>query len=106
MKMRHAALICYLMGYLSSLLFCMAMPLRGQSTDATITGQITDPQGRVVPDVEVDAVNIGTNIKYSSKTNGSGIYVIPDLPPGNYRLVVRKEGFHEINKTDIVLHVQ
>jgi hypothetical protein len=89
--------------------FCLALvavSVSAQTTDATLEGQVADVQGKVVPEVEVDAVNIDTNVKYPTKTNGSGIYVIPDLPPGNYRMVVRKDGFHEINKTDIVLHVQ
>jgi len=32
--------------------------------------------------------------------------VISDLPPGRYRLLVRKEGFKEINKVNLELHVQ
>jgi len=75
-------------------------------TNATINGQITDAQGKIVPAVEVQAVNIDTSVAYPAKTNGSGIYVIQDLPPGEYRLVVRKDGFKEINKTGLVLHVQ
>ena len=46
------------------------------------------------------------NIVYPTKTNGSGIYAIPSLPPGRYRLVVRKDGFKGIDKTDITLNVQ
>ena len=80
--------------------------LRAQTTSATINGQITDAQGRAVPGVDVQAVNIDTSVVSSGKTNGSGIYAIPALPPGRYRLLVIKDGFKEINKTDIVLHVQ
>ena len=95
------------------LLFCLVLLVcsaaantDAQTTNATINGQITDPQGKIVPGVTVQAVNIDTNSVYPGKTNGSGIYVIPALPPGRYRLVVRKDGFKEINKTDLVLHVQ
>jgi hypothetical protein len=93
-------------------LFCMvlicigAVNLSAQTTSATINGQITDPQGGIVSGVEVQAVNIGTGVTNTTKTNENGIYVIPALPPGPYRLVVRKEGFKEINKTNLVLHVQ
>jgi hypothetical protein len=83
-----------------------ATSLSAQGTNAAINGQITDPQGRVVPDTEVQAVEIDTNVVYPTKTNGSGIYVIADVPPGMYRLMVRKAGFKVINKTDITLHVQ
>src|SRR6266851_7138514 len=83
-----------------------AKSLYAQGTSATINGQITDSQGRSVPAVDVQAVNIDTNVVYRGKTNDSGIYVIPSVPPGRYRLVVLRDGFKEINKTGLVLHVQ
>jgi len=88
------------------MLCCLATSLAGQSGRATITGQVTDIQGAVVDEVEVDVVNIDTGVSYRGKTNGSGIYVVPDLAPGNYRLVVRKDGFRTINKTGLDLHLQ
>jgi hypothetical protein len=83
----------------SSLLFA-------QGGSATLNGQITDPHGRVVPNVAVEAVNIGTNVVYSGKTNNDGIYTISSLPPGPYRVHVRRDGFKEINMTDLTLHTQ
>jgi hypothetical protein len=83
-----------------------ASDLQAQTTNATINGQITDPQSRAVPGVEVQAVNIDTNVVYPSQTNSVGIYAIPSILPGRYRIMVRKDGFKVINKTDIVLNVQ
>jgi hypothetical protein len=101
MMNRSWAFLCF------ALLICVsAGNLPAQTTNAAINGQITDPKGGVVPGTEVHAVNIDTNVVYPTETNGSGIYAIPALPPGRYRLVVRKDGFKEINKTDITLHVQ
>jgi hypothetical protein len=101
MMNRSWAFLCF------ALLICVsAANLPAQTTNATINGQITDPKGGVVPGTEVHAVNIDTNVVYPTKTNGSGIYAIPALPPGRYRLVVLKDGFKEINKTGITLHVQ
>ena len=105
MNRRYAVVFC-LAGCLGLLLCSSAAPLRAQGTSATINGRISDPQGNIVPGVDVRAVNIGTNVEYRSKTNEAGIYVIPELPPGHYRLAVRKEGFKEINKMDLILHVQ
>lgn len=86
--------------------FGTAPGLRAQASSATINGQITDAQGKIIPGVAVQAVNIDTNAIYPGKTNGSGIYNIPGIPPGRYRLVVRKDGFKEVNKTELVLQVQ
>ena len=57
-------------------------------------------------DAEVTIVNDATRIQYSSKTNGEGIYVVPNLQPGPYRLQVSKIGFKTLIKPDIVLNVQ
>jgi hypothetical protein len=101
-----ATRILILFIYFTTLACGGAVNLRAQTTTATINGQITDAQSRSVSGVDVKAVNIDTDISYSGKTNDSGIYLIPALPPGRYRLVVRKDGFKEINKTDLVLNIQ
>ena len=98
--------VLFLFACLILLIAGSARNLRAQTTSATINGQITDAQGKVVPGVAVQAVNIDTSAIYPGKTNGSGIYAIPGIPPGRYRLSVRKDGFKEINKTDLVLQVQ
>jgi hypothetical protein len=95
------AILCF------ALLICSgATSLQAQSTSAAINGLITDSQGKVVPNTEVAATNVDTNVAYPSKSNQSGIYVIAAIPPGRYRLMIRKDGFKEINKTDIVLNIQ
>jgi len=106
MKCRCSSLVFCLAAVLGAVLLAPVRPLRAQTTNATINGNVSDQQGSVIPGVEVTAINIDTNAQHNSSTNGVGIYVIPDLAPGRYRLVVRKEGFKEINKVGLVLHVQ
>jgi hypothetical protein len=55
---------------------------------------------------EVIAVNDVTGVQYTTKTNNVGVYVLPNLPPGPYRIQVSKVGFKTIIKPDIVLNVQ
>jgi len=67
-----------------ALIFALfSAPAFSQTGTATINGQITDPQGRIVPNVSVQAVNTATNVVYPGKTNSSGIYSIGSLPPGS-----------------------
>jgi hypothetical protein len=103
--MRHVPAATLLFGFLLSFL-CPLVALRAQSTSATINGQVTDAQGRAVPGVEVQAVNIDTAVTYRGRTNDSGIYAIPSISPGQYRLVVTKDGFKVINKTGLTLQIQ
>lgn len=80
--------------------------LLGQSTNAAITGQVSDPSKAVIVQARVRAINNDTNTQYEGLTNRSGTYLLPALPPGNYRVEVEKAGFRNIVKPDVVLHVQ
>jgi hypothetical protein len=77
-----------------------------QTANAAITGRITDPSKAVLVDAHVAAINTGTNVRYEGRTNNAGSYVIPELPPGPYRVEVEKAGFRTIIETGVVLHVQ
>lgn len=88
------------------LILCAAMIVSAQSTNATISGVVVDPAGKVIPDAEIEIVNDATGVHYSSATNGSGIYTVAILPPGGYRVQVSKIGFKTLIKPGIVLNVQ
>jgi len=77
-----------------------------QSTNATISGVVVDPAGKVIPDAAIEIANDATGVHYSSATNGSGIYTVTILPPGQYRVQVSKIGFKTLIKPGIVLNVQ
>ena len=77
-----------------------------QADTATISGVITDPSGAVVPGVEVRVTNADTNIGVSATSNDSGVYVVTGLKPGPYRIKVKKDGFNQIDLTDLTLNVQ
>jgi hypothetical protein len=77
-----------------------------QSPNGTISGIIQDPSERPIPGAEIIVVNDLTNIQYQTKTNDEGIYVVPDLPPGPYRIQVTKRGFKTLIKPGLILNVQ
>jgi hypothetical protein len=80
--------------------------LRSQSTDASLTGRITDPSRALIVDAKVTAINTGTNFRYETTTNASGEYHLANLPPGAYRLELEKPSFKKLIKPDVILHVQ
>src|SRR5208282_2886580 len=80
--------------------------LFAQSPDGNINGLVSDPSSAAVVGAEIVAVNDVTGVQYTTRTNAEGIYVIPNLPPGPYRLQVSKVGFKTLIKPDIVLNVQ
>jgi len=73
---------------------------------ATLTGRVTDTSGAVIAGVTVEATNVETNLTYPGMTNEEGLYNIPNLPPGTYRVIVQKFAFRTIVKPDVELHVQ
>ena len=94
--------IAFLFAYAVSL----ALPLAAQSPNGTINGLVLDPSNKVIAGADILVINDATGVKYSGKTNDDGIYVVPNIPPGAYRLQVSKVGFKTLIKPDIVLNIQ
>lgn len=92
--------------FLFACVVSLALPLVAQSPNGTINGLVLDSSNRVIAGADVLVINDVTGVRYSSKTNNEGIYVVPNLPPGPYRLQVSKVGFKTLIKPDIVLNVQ
>jgi len=67
----------------------------GQTTFATITGSVTDPNGSAITGVTVDVVHLGSNYRYTTKSNDAGIYTISQLREGVYNLRATIPGFKE-----------
>lgn len=80
--------------------------LRAQSTNASLTGRITDPSKALIVDAKIAAVSVGTNSRYETRSSGSGEYYLTNLPPSMYRIEVEKAGFKKLVRPDVVLHVQ
>jgi outer membrane receptor protein involved in Fe transport len=80
--------------------------LQAQSTNATVTGRVTDPSKAVIADAKVTLISIATNLRYEGTTNATGTYYVTNLPARTYRMEVEKPGFKTVIKPDIVLHVQ
>ena len=67
---------------------------KGQTISGTIVGTILDEQGGILSGVGVTATNAETALSYQGVTDASrGMFVIPEVPPGNYRLRAQFSGF-------------
>jgi hypothetical protein len=80
--------------------------LFAQSPNGNINGLVSDPSSAAVVGAEIVAANDVTGVQYTTKSNSEGIYVLPNLPPGPYRVQVSMIGFKTLIKPDILLNVQ
>jgi hypothetical protein len=69
----------------------------------TIGGTVTDPSRAVLPSAKVTIIQEGTGFSRTVNTNSAGYYVVPSLPPSNYRLEVEVPGFQKYVQEGITL---
>src|SRR5215469_15393989 len=83
-----------------------APPLHAQAVSiATVTGRVTDEQGAIVPGANIKITRIDTGTVNTSASNGNGIYTLPSLPIGEYRLEATARGFQTYVQSGILLRV-
>lgn len=68
------------------------------SSSSDAAGTVSDASGAKVPGATVHLINTGTKAERTTKTNDSGDWSIPNVPPATYTLRVEKEGF----KTSVI----
>jgi hypothetical protein len=74
------------------------------STGGSVSGNVRDPQGSLVPNAKVTIINAETNLRYSISTSADGVYSFRDVPIGKYELEVETPGFKRYRQTGIVLN--
>ena len=77
-----------------------------QSDTATVSGLVTDSKGAVLVGAQVRAVNLDAGTRSTAFTNQNGVYVLHNLRPGQYRLIVDNQGFQQIVLVGLVLSAQ
>jgi hypothetical protein len=90
--------------FLSAILFGTC-PVWGQAVTATLLGTVTDASGVVVPNANVIVVETATGVVHKGATNIDGIYTIPYLLPGTYRVDVEVTGFNKFSRENVELKV-
>jgi outer membrane receptor protein involved in Fe transport len=87
-------------------LFLIGGVLQAQEVTATLLGQVTDSTGAVVPGAVLTLTNTDKNLVVGTvKSDAKGEFTATLLPIGSYAILVQHEGFKELRRTGVELHV-
>src|SRR5260370_37273493 len=92
-------------GLAGAVLSSLAIPLSAQLTEATLKGVVTDAGGKLITGSPVKAKNEDTGQTRSGVTDDRGVFVMPELPPGVYKVSVTAPGFKTFEQKDLQLKV-
>jgi Carboxypeptidase regulatory-like domain len=76
-----------------------------QDVNASLSGEVTDPAGAVIPGAKVALINETSGARLDFQTDASGEYNFRDLPPGIYDLSVTAPAFESYERKGIELAV-
>jgi len=83
----------------------MSIAYAQQGGRGTISGTVTDPNGGVVPDVQVSILNVDTGIAAPSRADSQGFFSSSSLIVGSYQVIAEKSGFKRAIRSGITLQV-
>src|SRR5438876_11191336 len=75
----------------------------GQSSNASLSGTVSDAANALIPGVSITATNADTGVVSTALTNETGTYNIPGLLPGVYKVTAELPGFQTRTFTDVRL---
>jgi hypothetical protein len=81
----------------------LAVTANAQVLYGSVVGDVTDPQGAVLPGVSVKLTNTGTGLILDAVTDENGSYVFNNLLPGTYDLSLSHSGFKELRQSGIIV---
>ena len=70
---------------------------------ATVTGTVKDPKGAPFAGAFVQAQNIKTHVTFMALSDVQGRYRVENIPPGDYRILIRAIGYRTDPRSDINL---
>jgi hypothetical protein len=89
---------------LALLLLTQPSVLSAQTTSASVTGSVQDPQGGVLPGVTVTLTSRTQGNVLTAVTDEGGRFVFPIVRPDTYSLQATLQGFKTLERTNLVVN--
>ncbi|MBI3948833.1 MAG: TonB-dependent receptor [Acidobacteria bacterium] len=78
---------------------------QGAVTTATLTGDVADSTGAVLPGAKISVINQATGLAREITSDHNGHFIVPQLPAGRYEVSVELTGFKKTVIHDVLLNV-
>ncbi len=75
-----------------------------QGDVAQLNGNVTDPQGSLVPGAQIEVLNVDTGQVFKAVTNEHGEWLLAGMQAATYRVTVVAPGFSKELLNDAVMH--
>lgn len=73
--------------------FAPALAVYAQVPSGSVSGLVTDPKNQIISGASVTLTSSTQGFIRQTKTNGDGLYVLPNVPTGRYTLRIERPGF-------------
>lgn len=92
-------------GWMAVMLLLLSAGLAFSQATGTINGRVIDQAEAVLPGVTVTITNTDTGVVREVVTNAEGLYSVPGLQPGRYKIAAAMQGFATLTRDGVVLAV-
>ena len=99
--MRHRFVLSFLSALSTIIIFTPT--LDAQVNQSAISGTVSDSSGAAVQGARIELLSPLTGLHRDAVTDAAGIYHLPALPVGNYKITISREGFRTVEYPDVEL---
>src|SRR5258707_35602 len=90
---------------IATLAFVVAGAVHGQSVNGRILGSVHVQQDSAIAGARVTVTDTSRNISHATVTDEAGDYVVDDLQPSTYKVVVEAQGFNGFQAQSVPVEV-
>lgn len=87
-----------MIGLLSSPVLMLA-----QRTQASLQGTVTDPSSSLIPNAQIELINVHTGAVRHTVSSSTGSFIFPDVEPGDYEIDTSAAGMKPEKRTGITV---
>jgi hypothetical protein len=85
---------------------CVSIPAISQTTNAQLSGVVTDQSGALIPGVTITLTKTDTGVVTTTLTNEAGVYNFQSVQPGSgYRVSAALPGFQTVTYTNLEMSI-